>query len=173
TYLPESFAFIGLVMLLKSFAERKNALLSWVLVIVMHLYRPLAISLNGDIKTNEIILYLSGVIISGVLGYACLNELKSHEHKITLDQFQGHSYEHPKLAFIFLLACLGLMAFPMTPTFIGVELIFTHIHEDQAGLVFLAALSYVISGLSLIRIYARIFLGPHIKTYHAHPNRSS
>ncbi len=173
TYLPEIFAFIGLLMLLKSFAERKNALLSWVLVIVMHLYRPLAISLNGDIKTNEIILYLSGVIISGVLGYACLNELKSHEHKIILDQFQGHSYEHPKLAFIFLLACLGLMAFPMTPTFIGVELIFTHIHEDQAGLVFLAALSYVISGLSLIRIYARIFLGPHIKTYHAHPNRSS
>ncbi|BBJ23170.1 hypothetical protein W01_10970 [Candidatus Nitrotoga sp. AM1P] len=173
TYLPEFFAFIGLLMLLKSFAERKNALLSWVLVIVMHLYRPLAISLNGDIKTNEIILYLSGVIISGVLGYACLNELKSHEHKITLDQFQGHSYEHPKLAFIFLLACLGLMAFPMTPTFIGVELIFTHIHEDQAGLVFLAALSYVISGLSLIRIYARIFLGPHIKTYHAHPSRSS
>ena len=173
TYLPEFFALIGLLMLLKSFAERKNALLSWVLVIVMHLYRPLAISLNGDIKTNEIILYLSGVIISGVLGYACLNELKSHEHKITLDQFQGHSYEHPKLAFIFLLACLGLMAFPMTPTFIGVELIFTHIHEDQASLVFLAALSYVISGLSLIRIYARIFLGPHIKTYHAHPSKSS
>ncbi|CAG9933656.1 proton-conducting transporter membrane subunit [Candidatus Nitrotoga arctica] len=172
-YLPEFFAFIGLVMLLKSFAERKNALLSWVLVIVMHLYRPLAISLNGDISTNEIILYLSGVIISGVLGYACLNELKSHEHKITLDQFQGHSYEHPRLAFIFLLACLGLMSFPMTPTFIGVELIFTHIHEDQASLVFLAALSYVISGLSLIRMYARIFLGPHIKTYHAHPNRSS
>lgn len=172
-YLPEVFAFIGLLMLLKSFAERKDALLSWVLVIGMHLYRPLAISLNGDIKTNEIILYLSGVIISGVLGYACLNELKSHEHKITLDQFQGHSYEHPKLAFIFLLACLGLMAFPMTPTFIGIELIFTHIHEDQASLVFLAALSYVISGLSLIRIYARIFLGPHIKTYHAHPSRSS
>ncbi len=74
---------------------------------------------------------------------------------------------------MFLLACLGLMAFPMTPTFIGVELIFTHIHEDQASLIFLAALSYVVSGLSLIRIYARIFLGPHIKTYHAYPNRSS
>jgi len=172
-YLPEFFGFIGLLMVLKSFAERKNALLSWVLVITMHLYRPLSISLNGDIHTNEIILYLSGVIISGVLGYACLNELKSHEHKITLEQFQGHFHEYPKLAFIFLLACLGLMSFPMTPTFIGVELIFTHIHEDQAGLVFLAALSYVITGLSLIRIYARIFLGPHIKTYHAHPNRSS
>ncbi len=172
-FLPEIFAFIGLLMVLKSFAERKNALLSWVLVITMHLYRPLAISLNGDIKTNEIILYLSGVIISGVLGYACLNELKSHEQKITLEKFQGHCYEYPKLAFIFLLACLGLMAFPMTPTFIGVELIFTHIHEDQAGLVFLAALSYVITGLSLIRIYARIFIGPHIKTYHANPSRFS
>ena len=172
-YLPEFFAFIGLLMLLKSFAEIKDALLSWVLVIAMHLYRPLSMALNGDIKTNEIILYLSGVIISGVLGYACLNELKSHEHKITLDQFQGHSYEHPKLAFIFLLACLGLMAFPMTPTFIGVELIFTHIHEDQASLIFFAALSYVVSGLALIRIYARIFLGPHIKTYHAQPSGSS
>ncbi|CAH1206287.1 NADH dehydrogenase (Quinone) [Candidatus Nitrotoga sp. BS] len=172
-YLPELFALFGLLMVLKAFAERKSALLSLGLVITMHLYRTLAISLNGHINTNEIILYLSGVIISGVVGYVCLNELKSLEHNITLDQFLGHSAEYPTLSFIFLLACLGLMAFPMTPTFIGVEIIFSHIHEDQAGLVFLAALSYVVTGLSLIRIYARIFLGPHVKTYHAHPNRSS
>lgn len=172
-YLPVFFSLLGLLMLLKSFSERKDFLLSWGLVIVMHLYRSLAISLNGDINTNEIILYLSGVIISGVLGYACLNELKSHEQEITLSRFQGHSYEHPKFAFIFLLACLGLMAFPMTPTFIGVELILTHIHEDQVSLIIFTALSYVMSGLSLIRIYARIFLGPHVKTYHATPYRSS
>lgn len=172
-YLPVFFALVGLMMLLKSFAERRNVLLGWGLVIVMHLYRTLAISLNGDINTNEIILYLSGVIISGVLGYACLNELKSHEHEITLNKFQGHSHEHPKFGFIFLLACLGLMAFPMTPTFIGVELIFTHIHEDQISLIILTALSYVMCGLALIRIYARVFLGPHVKTYHANPSRSS
>ncbi|CAE6722535.1 proton-conducting transporter membrane subunit [Candidatus Nitrotoga fabula] len=172
-YLPVLFAFAGLAMLLKSFSERKDVLLSWVLVIVMHLYRTLAISLNGDINTNEIILYLSGVIISGVLGYACLNELKSREQDISLSRFQGHSYEYPKLAFIFMLACLGLMAFPMTPTFIGVELILTHIHKDQASLIIFTALSYVMSGISLIRIYARIFLGPHVKTYHATPNKSA
>ncbi|CAH1387245.1 proton-conducting transporter transmembrane domain-containing protein [Candidatus Nitrotoga sp. M5] len=171
--LPELFALIGLLMVLKAFTERKSALLSLGLVITMHLYRSLAISLNGAINTNEIILYLSGVILSGAVGYVCLNELKSREHNITLGQFLGHSHEYPKLSFIFLLACLGLMAFPMTPTFIGVELIFSHIHEEQAGLVFFAALSYVVTGLALIRIYARIFLGPHIKTYHAHPNRST
>ncbi len=34
---------------------------------------------------------------------------------------------------VFFLCCLGATGFPITPTFIGEDLIFTHIHEDQCG----------------------------------------
>jgi formate hydrogenlyase subunit 3/multisubunit Na+/H+ antiporter MnhD subunit len=92
---------------------------------------------------------------------------------VSLDKFYGHSYEHPKIALVFLIACLGVAGFPITPTFIGEDLIFSHIHQDQILLAFFISLSLIINGLAAIRIYARIFLGPHVKTYHGAAKRSS
>jgi len=95
------------------------------------------------------------------------------EGSIGLDQFHGHSYKHPKLAFLFLLCCLGLSGFPITPTFIGEDLIFSHIHENQIVLASFTALSLIIDGLAIIRIYARVFLGPHAKSIDEMAYRSS
>jgi NADH-quinone oxidoreductase subunit L len=172
-YLPALFAFIGLVMVLKSFTERKSVRVSWMLVIMNHFWIALAISFNEQFDLLHIWLYLSGVIVSGIIGYLCIRRLKRLEGNISLDKFYGHSYEHPKITLVFLLACLGLAGFPITPTFIGEDLIFSHIHEKQIFLAFFVALSVILDGLSLIRIYARVFLGPHIKTYHETAHRSS
>jgi NADH-quinone oxidoreductase subunit L len=87
--------------------------------------------------------------------------------------FAHHVYEHPKMALIFLLACLGLTGFSITPTFKGEDLLFAHIKEDQIILAFFVSMSFVVDGLSIIRVYARIFLGPHAKTYHEVAYRSS
>jgi hypothetical protein len=40
-------------------------------------------------------------------------------------------------------------------------------------LAFLISLSLILNGLAAVRIYARIFLGPHVKTYHGTAKRSS
>ncbi|WP_428655950.1 proton-conducting transporter membrane subunit [Runella sp.] len=172
-YLPIFFSIIGLLMVLKSFTERKKARMSWILVILNHFWIALSISFNEHFTLDHTFLYLSGIIVAGGLGYICLNTLKSLEGNIDLDQFHGHSYKHPKLAFIFLMACLGVSGFPITPTFIGEDLIFSHIHENQAILAFSISLSFIIDGLAIIRIYARIFLGPHVKSVYETAYRSS
>ncbi len=172
-YLPPLFAFIGLIMVLKSFSERKNPVMSWLLIIMNHFWIALSISFNDHFGINEVIFYLSGIIFCGLLGYLCLNTIRKREEEVDLNGFYGHSFEHPGLALVFLIACLGLTGFPITPTFIGEDLIFSHIHDNQFILVILVSSSFVISGISTIRIYARVFLGPHIKTYHELPYKSS
>lgn len=172
-YLPSIFALIGLLSILKSFSERKSPLISWLLLIMNHFWIALAISFNEKFEMNEIMVYLSGVILSGAVGYWGIHKLKSIESTLDLNQFHGHAFEHPKFAFVFLLACLGLAGFPITPTFIGLDLIFSHIHENQVVLAFAAASSYVLAGISLIRLYSRLFLGPHVKTYHESAYKSS
>jgi NADH-quinone oxidoreductase subunit L len=171
--LPVVFSIIGLVMVLKSFTERKFARLSWILIIMNHFWVALAVSFNEHFTFTQPHLYLSGVIVSGILGYFCLQRLKGFEGNIDLDQFHGHSYRHPKIALVFLISLLGLAGFPITPTFIGEDLIFTHIHEDQVVLASVVSLSFIIDGLSLIRIYARVFLGPHSKSQFEMAYRSS
>lgn len=166
------FALIGVLGVIKAFTERSSVRLSWSLVIINHFFMSMAISFNEHYNIGHLVWYLSGVVISGLIGFLCIQRLRGLEEWISLDKFYGHSYEHPKITFVFLIACLGLSGFPITPTFIGVDLIFSHIHEDQTMLAFFMALSFILNGLAVIRIYARIFLGPHVKNYHSKAKRS-
>jgi NADH-quinone oxidoreductase subunit L len=171
--LPFVFALIGVGMVLRSFTERKNVLASLLLVSANHVMVAMAISFNEHFGAWHTIIYLSGIISFSILGYLGLLRLKNMEGDIDLDRFHGYSYAHPRIAFAFLLACLGVAGFPISPTFVGEDLIFTHIHDDQYGLAFLVALSFIIDGLALVRIYARVFLGPHVKSMYEMAYRSS
>jgi NADH-quinone oxidoreductase subunit L len=172
-YLPYVFSLVALITLLKAFTERIHARVSWLLVVMNHFWVALAVSFNESFSFDQVHFYLSGIFISGVLGYVVLRWLKAHEGSIDLDQFHGHSYRHPKFAIIFFLACLGVSGFPITPAFVGEDLIFTHIHEDQPALALMVSLTFVIDGLAIIRMYARIFMGPHVKSIYDMAYRSS
>jgi formate hydrogenlyase subunit 3/multisubunit Na+/H+ antiporter MnhD subunit len=172
-YLPNLFSLIGFVMVLKSFAERKNVMLSWMLVVMNHFWVALAIAFNETFDFNHVHLYLSGIASAGILGYMALVRIQRLEQSIDLDQFHGHSYKHPRIALVFLLCSLGVSGFPITPTFIGEDLMFSHIHEDQIVLAVFTSLSFIVDGLAIIRIYARVFLGPHVKSQYEMAYRSS
>lgn len=171
--LPELFAFIGLVFVFKSFSERRSPFLAWILIVMNHFWIALAIVFNDKVSINEIAYYLAGIIVAGTIGYLALLQLKKLESKVLISQYLGHVYEHPKFAFFFLLATLGITGFPITTTFIGEDLVFSHIDSNQLFLAFFIASSFVVSGIAGIRIYARLFLGPHVKTYHELPYKSS
>lgn len=161
------FGLLGLLMIFKAFSERKYPLLALMLVVANHFSVALAVSFNESFYYGETIIYLSGVIIAGIIGFIVLAVLRSRERRyFDLNRYYGHVYQYRKLAMLFLLSCLGLMGFPLSPTFIGVDLLFSHIHEAQYLLASFHAISYVFGGIALIRIYARLFLGPHIKNNH-------
>jgi NADH-quinone oxidoreductase subunit L len=171
--LPFFFAFSGFLIVVKAFTEKDSVRKSLTLIMLNHVAIAIAISFNEHYDFMHNIWYLSGIIMSWFIGLLLINYLRKREEWISLDQFYGHIYEHPKAAIIFLFCCLGLAGFPITPSFVGEDLIFSHIHQDQLGLAFFTALSLVINGLATVRIYARVFLGPHIKTYHEVAKRSS
>ncbi|MFY8038013.1 MAG: hypothetical protein ACOVMQ_12635, partial [Cyclobacteriaceae bacterium] len=131
------------------------------------------ISFNENFSFTDIHIYLSGITVAGIFGFLTLRRLVLLEGKIDLNQFHGHSYRHPKIATAFLIACLAATGFPISPTFIGEDLIFSHIHEDQLVLALFVSLSFIIDGLAIIRIFARVFLGPHSKSVYEMAYRSS
>jgi NADH:ubiquinone oxidoreductase subunit 5 (subunit L)/multisubunit Na+/H+ antiporter MnhA subunit len=172
-YLPGFYAFVGLLMVIKAFTERRKVVMSWFMVMMNHFWIALAISINVHIHYSTLAMYLVGVIISALVGYWAIRRLIKKEKRITLARFQGHSFEHPMIAFVFLLACLGMAGFPITPTMIGEDLIFSAVREDQYFLAIFLSVSLIVDGLALVRMYARLFLGPHVKTYHAIAHKSS
>jgi NADH-quinone oxidoreductase subunit L len=173
SYLPEAFALFGLVFILKAFVERKSALNAWVLIMVNQLYQSLTFMFNEEFDMQQVGLFLSGILISTLIGIYSINKLRIQGENVSLNRFHGHSFEHPRLAFVFALACLGLSGFPITPTFIGEDLMLGHIHENQYPLLAMLILNIILDGLVIFRIYSRLFLGPHTKGYHEVAYRSS
>ncbi|MDI9319355.1 MAG: proton-conducting transporter membrane subunit [Phycisphaerales bacterium] len=173
SYLPIFFAFTGLAMVLQSFAEKKSIIHTWLLIVMSHFWIAMAIGYNDIFDLSQIYLYLSGIFVSGVGGYYILRRMQQLEPDSNLSIFHGHVYEYPIKAFLFLLACLGLTGFPITPTFIGEDLLFSHMHQHQILLATFISLCFVIDGLSIIRVFARVFYGSHVKTYHEVAYRSS
>lgn len=172
-FLPEFYGVVALLLALKSFSEKRSVHQAFFLIVFNHLFIATAVFFNEHLTWWEVTIYVSGVLAAGVVGFFVLNYLKARKEKLSLNRFHGHSYEYPYASIIFLLACLGLTGFPISPTFLGEDLIFSHIHEEQFILAFLVAASFVVDGLSLIRQYSMLFLGPHSKTYHEVAYRNS
>lgn len=170
--LPDIFGIIAVLLVIKALAERKRVFFVWELVTISHIWIALAVAFNESFDLTDTVFYLSGVFIAGITGYYFLHRLKRREH-FDLNDHYGHVQEHKWLAFGFLLSCLALAGFPITTTFLGEDLIFTHIHEDQVFLAWLVSINFIIEGLALMRMYTRIFLGPHKKAYHAVPLRDA
>jgi NADH:ubiquinone oxidoreductase subunit 5 (subunit L)/multisubunit Na+/H+ antiporter MnhA subunit len=164
---------VGLISVFAAFTERENTLRSWLLVCSNHFWVALAVTFNEHYSWEHNIIYLSGVVVAMTIGYFLLNGIKKKEGKLDLNNFYGLGYDYSRRAFAFLLCALAVSGFPITPTFIGEDLIFSHIHEEQIALSLIVSISLIIDGLALVRIYARTFMGPHYKKNHEVADRAS
>ena len=168
------FAFIGLILVLKSFVVRESGFKAWFLVISSQLFNILSIALmNDQYEYVEITIYLISLLVCAVFGFICLFRLKMYEKNIDLNAFYGPLYDHPRVANLFLIACLGFVGLPFTPSFIGIDLMFSHIDKNEYILIILTSLNFLVLEISVLRIYARLFLGPNKKKTHPIGYRSS
>ncbi len=168
------FAFIGSLLVVMAFAERKSALKAWYLIIISQAYIVLSIAqLNDKYEYVEILLYLCGLIFAAIAGIVILRKLESAEKDINLNDFYGHVYHHPRLGYWFLIACLAFVGLPFTPSFIGIDLMYSHVDHDEYVLIFLTSINFLVLELTVLRIYARLFLGPHKRQTHPIAYRSS
>jgi NADH-quinone oxidoreductase subunit L len=172
--LPIILMSLALVVILFAFSCRQSALKAWVYLLAGHVFIIAAVLFNAvHVDPIEIVFYASGVILAFLLGYYCLQKIKAVDNDISLNRFHGYVYEQNATGFLFLVAAMGMLGFPLTAAFIGIDVFFTYVHSNQAALIILMALCFVFVELSAFRILLRIFYGPHKKLYHPVAFRSS
>ena len=167
------YGIIGLILILIAWTERRSATRAWLYITLSQVFFMLSIAQQHTFQLNEIALYISGTLGAFLCGYWCLVKLISVENSIDLNQFHGHIYEHPKYALLFLVSALTMIGFPISPSFVGFDILISDIDMHDSILLVLSAATFIILELAVIRIYARVFLGQHTKTYHEIAYRSS
>ena len=74
--------------------------------------------------------------------------------------FWGMVSVEPAVCRWLFVAVLGLAAFPITPTFLGEDLLFRHCTGQFVWMAAPIAFAFVMNGFTLVRLYAKIGLGP-------------
>ena len=166
-------ALFGLFHVLVAFAERASAKRAWLFVLFAHLFIGLSIGYNAYFDPVASAIYLSGVSVAGIIGFVVLSWVEKVENTFDLVNFYGHIYEYPGLGLVFLLCGLAISGFPITPTFIGLDIVLSRIQSNQVPLLLVVGLCFIFIEIAVLRIYARVFLGQHVKAYHAVAFRNS
>jgi NADH-quinone oxidoreductase subunit L len=165
---------IALAVILFAFACRQSALKAWGYLFIAHFFVMAAIVSNAaHINAIEVILYASGIVPSFLLGNYCLRKIKAIDNNISLNQYHGYVYEQENMGLLFLFSAIGMLGFPVTAAFIGIDVLFTYVDSNQTVLITLLALCLLFIELSAFRILLRIFMGPHKKLTHPVAFRSS
>jgi len=168
------YSLLGLLFTTKALSERSNAIHAWLSIISALMLIVLSVAIqNRDFNAHQILLMLSGILVSAITGYICLHKVKVIDNDTSLNYYHGHTYEYKRMGFIFLLSCLGIVGLPFTPTFIGIDIMFSHVHKYHVAHIIFLSLSFMIMEISVLRIYSRFFTGMHKRTYHAMAYRSS
>jgi NADH-quinone oxidoreductase subunit L len=162
------------IIILFAFSYRGSALKAWLYLLLAHLFIIAGIgTIATHINTIEIVFYTAGVAAAFAIGFYCLNRIKAIDNDISLNNYHGYVYEEKSTALLFLLAAIGILGFPITTAFIGIDVLFTYVDSNEAVLISLLALCFIFIELAAIRIYLRIFLGQHKKLNHPIAFRSS
>lgn len=151
---------VGTLFTLRAFGERKQPIPAWSFVAASHGCITLAIGLNENLNWTDAGLYLSGIVLSYFPGVWILHRLgKMVPRRVNLLRYQGNILVCPKFAAAFFLITLAMSGFPVTPTFLGEDVLLGHIQVDQPWMALMFAYMYLMNGVVLIRLYARLFLG--------------
>lgn len=163
---PVVCAAFALLLVLRAFAQRGDAQGAWLSLVASQLLLVMGMVLGKGLDAGQALLYLGGTLLAGLLGYAILGRARHLDPTLDLAQYQGRSYDWPGMSLLFLVTGLTLAGFPISPTFIGVDLVFVGIHDTQLLLIVLVGLNFLFLELAILRIYARVFMGQHVKNDH-------
>lgn len=166
-------AFISLTFYIRAYTTKNSANVCWNLIMLGHLFGMLFLGLVSGGGWYYSIIYGIGVVAAFIAGHACLRYLKRKGEPDVLKEYHGSIYAFPKLGAFFFVVCLVFMAFPISPSFLAQDILVSLIPEDQALFVVFFCLSYLLLGVSVVRLYTKLFFGPHKTSHHEIAYRSS
>ena len=159
-FVPYFAATASLVCMLKSFTMRGKPIFAVSMVAAGHFWMALSFLFISAEQMEVTVFYLSGIVLSYITCLACLWKLQLDIPDHNIRQFSGHFRTHPRMAFVFFIASLGLAVFPITFSFVGEDLLFSRLPFEIWPIAIIFSLVILLAGFSQLRIYCRIFLGP-------------
>ncbi|HEU5187417.1 MAG TPA: proton-conducting transporter membrane subunit [Candidatus Saccharimonadales bacterium] len=166
-------AIVSSIFCIRAYTTKASARTCWNLIMLGNLFGALFLVLASAEGWKYLALYGAGAVAAFVMGHLCLRYLRAKGEPNALRDYQGSIYAFTKVGNFFFIVSLLFMAFPISPSFLAQDILLSSIPGDHAFLVALFCFSYLLVGVSTIRLYTKVFFGPHKTSHHEIAYRSS
>lgn len=146
--------FLSLILALSSLGETKEPIAGLGFAILSSLMAYLSISHKSAGS-----LYAIGLFTSSLIAIDALSFIIKRSRIRDLIRHSGAFGQFPAAANLFLIGILGIIAFPLSATHLGEDIMLSLALEDGWHYLFGLLAIFVINGISLIRLYAIIMFG--------------
>jgi len=166
-------AVIAIVFYIRAYTTKNSARTCWNLIMLGHLFGALFLALASAGSWKYLVTYGVGVAAAFIAGYVCLWYLEIRGESTALRDYHGSVFAFKKLGHIFFFVCLLFMAFPISSSFLAQEILLSYIPGTHAFHIALFCLMYLLAGVSIMRLYTKVFFGPHRTSHHEIAYKSS
>jgi NADH:ubiquinone oxidoreductase subunit 5 (subunit L)/multisubunit Na+/H+ antiporter MnhA subunit len=166
-------AVISIILYIRAYATKNSARTCWNLIMLGHLFGALFLALASTGSWKYLVMYGVGVAAAFVAGHICLWYLEAKGESTALGEYHGSIYAFKKLGHVFFIVCLLFMAFPISPSFLAQDILLSAIPRSHVLQILLFCPMYLIMGVSIMRLYTKVFFGPHKTSYHEIAYKSS
>lgn len=166
-------AVISIIFYIRAYTTKDTAKICWNLIMLGHLFGALFLGLASTGGWQYLAVYGVGVTTAFIAGHVCLWYLEKKDELGVLQDHQGSIYAYPRLGNFFFIISLLFIAFPISPSFLSQDILVSLIPVDQAFLVVFFCFSYLLVGVSTMRLYMKVFYGPHKTSHHEIAYKSS
>jgi len=145
---------------LSAFTQKHSPIKVWNGVALSSILAGVSVWLMNSAIWMDIFLFFSGIIPAWLLGLWVLTKMLKHENFAeTPFVFRAMAETQPQLSLLLFLSFLGLVGFPITPAFLGEDLLLTHASDHHPWFALPITIAFVVNGIAAARVFLRLCMG--------------
>lgn len=145
---------------LTAFSEKQNAYRVWNTITLSSMLAGLAVWLLNAGAWFDVAIFASGILPAWLLGLVVLAKLL-HNNRFADSPFtfRALAETRPKLSLLLFISFLGLIGFPISPAFLGEDLLLFQASSHDPWLALPITLAFVINGIAAAQLFQRLCMG--------------
>ncbi|MCK9394325.1 MAG: NADH-quinone oxidoreductase subunit E [Methylobacter sp.] len=145
---------------LSAFSQKHSPFSVWNAIGLSSILAGTAIWFLNPAAWFDVAIFTSGIIPAWILGLAVLAKLlKNDNFADSPFVYRAMAETQPKLSLLLFLSFLGLVGFPISPAFLGEDLLLSQASSHAPWFALPITIAFVINGIAAARVFQRLCMG--------------
>ncbi len=145
---------------LSAFGQQNKPVSVWNAITLSSILAGIAVLFINPLAKLDVAIFLSGIIPAWLLGIVVLHKLlKNQNPSESLFSYQAMAETQPKLSLLLFISFLCLVGFPISPAFLGEDLLLSHATNHDPWFALPITIAFIINGIAGARVFQRLCMG--------------